>query len=203
MTELEKRDAGLWYDANYDPNVLKERMRADSLCFELNMTPPADEGKREKILKQLLPHRQKHVALLSPFYADYGYNCFIGEATFLNHGVYMMDCARITLGSHCFIGPDCGFYTASHPLLAQERNQGLERVDPITLEDNVWLGAKVSVMPGVMIGTGSVIGAGSVVTKDIPSYVVAAGNPCRVLRPITADDSVHRPESIKADKSGC
>ena len=86
----------------------------------------------------------------------------------MNHYAYLMDCAPITIGNHCFIGPSCGMYTANHPLVAGERNEGLEIALPITLEDNIWLGAGVTILPGVTIGKGSVIGAGSVVTKDIP-----------------------------------
>ena len=102
-----------------------------------------------------------------------------------------MDCAPITIGSHCFIGPNCGMYTAIHPLLASERNQGLEKAEPITIGDNVWIGADVKILPGVTIGSDTVIGAGSVVTRDIPSHVVAIGNPCHVLREITEKDSIY------------
>ena len=100
----------------------------------------------------------------------------------------ILDGARVTFGDHVFIAPNCGFYTAGHPLDAERRNQGLEYAHPITVGDNVWLGAGVQVMPGVTIGDGAVIGAGSIVTRDIPAGVVAAGNPCRVLRAITQAD---------------
>lgn len=102
-----------------------------------------------------------------------------------------MDCAKITIGQHCFIGPGCGMYTAIHPILPQERNSGMERCKPITLGDNVWLGGDVTILPGVTIGSNTVIGAGSVVVKDIPSGVVAVGNPCKVVRPITEEDSIY------------
>ncbi len=101
-----------------------------------------------------------------------------------------MDCAPITLGSHCFIGPNCGMYTAIHATIAEERNLGLEKALPITIGDNVWMGGNVTILSGVTIGGNTIIGAGSVVTKDIPSNVVAAGNPCRVLRPITEADRI-------------
>ena len=96
----------------------------------------------------------------------------------------------ITIGSHVFIGPNLGAYTAVHPLVAEERNQGLERALPIVIGDNVWIGGDVTILPGVTIGAEAVIGAGSVVTKDVPAGVVAAGNPCRVLRPITEADRI-------------
>ncbi len=101
-----------------------------------------------------------------------------------------MDGAPITVGSFCFIGPNCGLYTASHPLNASQRNQGYEKASPITIGKNVWIGGDVIILPGVTIGDGSVIGAKSVVTKDIPPGVLAVGNPCRVLRSITEEDMI-------------
>ena len=146
--------------------------------------------REEELLKKLLPNREANVTVLSPFYTDYGYRCYIGEDTFINHNAYFMDGAKISIGSHCFIGPNCGMYTANHPLLASERNRGLEKASPIIIEDDVWIGADVTILPGVRIGKGSVIGAKSVVTKDIPSNVIAAGNPCQILRAITEEDSI-------------
>ena len=144
MTEQEKRDLGLWYDANYDPSILQEREHADMLCFQLNNTPPNQTQKRQELLRTLMPNLGQSAVILSPFYTDYGYHCTIGEDSFLNHGAHLMDCAPITIGSHCFIGPNCGMYTAIHPLLPDERNQGLECAKPITLGDNVWLGGDVN-----------------------------------------------------------
>lgn len=190
MTEKEKMAAGLWYDANSDPQLLSDRARAEELCAAFNATPPGDAQGRDRLLRALIPELGKDVVILSPFYADYGVNCRIGDGSFLNHGVYLMDGAPITLGRHCFLGPGCGLYTANHPLDAAQRAQGLERALPITLGDDVWLGGNVVVLPGVTIGSGSVIGAGSVVTRDIPPGVVAVGNPCRVLRPITEADRI-------------
>lgn len=190
MTEKEKMAAGLWYDANSDPQLLSDRARAEELCAAFNAAPPGDAQGRDRLLRALVPELGKDVVILSPFYADYGVNCRIGDGSFLNHGVYLMDGAPITLGRHCFLGPGCGLYTANHPLDAAQRAQGLERALPITLGDDVWLGGNVVVLPGVTIGSGSVIGAGSVVTRDIPPGVVAAGNPCRVLRPITEADRI-------------
>ena len=133
---------------------------------------------------------QKDVSILAPFYTDYGYNCIIGEKTFINHNAYLMDGATITIGKNCFIGPNCGMYTANHPLIAEERNKGLEKALSITIEDDVWIGADVTILSGVKIGKGSVIGAKSVITKDIPSGVIAIGNPCSVVRPITEADRI-------------
>lgn len=190
MTEREKLEQGLWYDANNDEQLLRERSDAEELYFQFNQTSPKNVKKRTEILNQLLPHMGKNITLLLPFYTDYGYNCFIGDETFINHNAYFMDCAPITIGTHCFIGPNCGLYTAGHPLIAKERNMGLEIAKPITIENDVWIGADVTVLPGVTIGEGSVIGAKSTVTKDIPAGVVALGNPCRVIRKISDKDSI-------------
>ena len=190
MTEREKLEKGLWYDANYDTELLEERANAEELYFYFNNTNPKDAAKKEDILKQLLPHKGENITILSPVCTDYGYNCFIGNETFINHNAYLMDCAPITIGKHCFIGPNCGMYTAIHPIVAKERNQGLEMAKPITIKDNVWIGGDVTILPGVTIGEGSVIGAKSLVTKDIPANVIAVGNPCRVVRPITDEDLI-------------
>lgn len=190
MTEQEKMAAGLWYDANFDPELLAARTKAEELCAAFNTAAPGDAERRGALLRALIPDLGEGVTILSPFYTDYGANCRIGAGSFLNHGVYLMDGAPITLGRNCFLGPSCGLYTANHPLNAVQRAQGLERALPITLGDDVWLGGNVVILPGVTVGSGSVIGAGSVVTHDIPPGVVAAGNPCRVLRPITEADRV-------------
>ena len=195
MTEREKMEAGLWYDANFDQDLLKERKEAETLYFQFNQTSPKDAKKKEELLKELLPNREENVDILPPFYTDYGYNCRIGEGTFINHNAYLMDGVPVTIGKHCFIGPNCGMYTANHPLNVEERNQGLELAQPITVGDNVWIGADVTILPGVTIGEGSVIGAKSLVNKDIPANVIAVGNPCRVVREITEEDRISSAEN--------
>ncbi len=190
MTEREKLERGLWYDANYDEDLCRERERANELAHRLNQASPGDAAARESLLRELLGHVGEHVEVLSPLYVDYGRNVSIGDWSFLNHGAYLMDGAPITIGSHVFVGPNLGAYTAQHPLVAEERNLGLERALPITIEDDVWIGGDVKIMPGVTIGRGSVIGAGSVVTRDVPAGVVAMGSPCHPVRPITDADRV-------------
>lgn len=190
MTEREKLERGLWYDANYDEDLCRERERANELAHRLNQASPGDAAARESLLRKLLGHVGEHVEVLSPLYVDYGRNVSIGDWSFLNHGAYLMDGAPITIGSHVFVGPNLGAYTAQHPLVAEERNLGLERALPITIEDDVWIGGDVKIMPGVTIGRGSVIGAGSVVTRDVPAGVVAMGSPCHPVRPITDADRV-------------
>ena len=123
------------------------------------------------------------------FWCDYGYNIEIGENFYANHNCVILDDAKVVFGDNVFLAPNCTFATAGHPLDIQQRNQGLEYAYPITVGDNVWIGAGVTVLPGVTIGAGSVIGAGSLVNRDIPAGVLAAGNPCRVIRPLTAADA--------------
>ena len=190
MTEKEKLKKGLWYDANYDEELLKERERAEDLCLEFNSTKPSDKKTKEEVLKKLLPNKKEDTVILSPFYTDYGYNCIIGEKTFINHNAYLMDGAEIKIGDNCFIGPNCGMYTAAHPIFFEERNKGLEKALPINIGDNVWIGGDVTILPGTSIGNNSVIGAKSLVTKDIPANVVAFGNPCRVIRKISEKDKI-------------
>ena len=188
MNEYEKMIRSYWYDANFDTALIAMRLRAEELCFRFNHTSPAKTEERQRILNELLPHMQEQVTILSPFHVDYGAHCQIGEGTFLNHNAYLMDGGRITIGARCFIGPNCGFYTAGHPLDAQTRNAGLEFARPITVGDSVWFGGNVTVLPGVTIGSGSVIGAGSVVSRDIPPNVIAVGSPCRVVRTILPEE---------------
>lgn len=191
MTESEKMKLGLWYDANFDEELVQQRLAAEDLCFDLNHTRPKDRSKRNAILKELIPDLGENCVILSPFVTDYGCYCRIGHDSFINHNAYLMDGGGITIGHHCFIGPNCGMYTAVHPTLPEERNAGLELALPIVIGDNCWIGADVTILPGVTIGEGTVIGAKSVVTKDIPAHVIAVGNPCRVLRPITEKDSIY------------
>ena len=124
----------------------------------------------------------RNVVILSPFFCDYGTQISIGDDTYINFNMTVLDEAPVTIGSHVFIGPGCSLLTAVHPLDALERNKGIEKALPITIGDNVWLGGNVTVLPGVTIGEGSVIGAGSVVTRSVPPHTVCAGNPARILR---------------------
>ena len=185
MNEKDKMFAGQWYDANFDETLRAERIKAKELCFQFNQTHPTDLKRQLRLLIEILPQVDvSGVEILAPFMVDYGYNIKIGAGSFFNHNCYLMDCAAITFGTHCFVGPNCNFYTAIHPLIAEKRNEGLERAVPIEIGNDVWLGGDVTVLPGVKIGAGSVIGAGSIVTKDIPEGVIAFGNPCRVIRPV-------------------
>lgn len=190
MTEKEKMLAGLVYDANYDEELLAERRLCDEKCYDFNHLRPSQIKEKEEIIRDLLGKAGEDFVILAPFWCDYGYQIEIGKSFFANHNCVILDEAKVTFGDYVFIGPDCGFYTAGHPLDAEQRNLGLEYARPITVGNNVWFGGGVRVMPGVTIGNNVVIGSGSVVTKDIPDGVVAAGNPCRVIRPITEADKL-------------
>lgn len=190
MTEREKMALGLWYDANFDPELCAQRDEAAARCLAFNNADPRDAAEKARLQKLLLPNAAEGAHVTAPFQTDYGYNCYIGAGTDINRGAYLMDGAKITIGEHCFIGPNCGMYTANHPLCYAERNRGFEQAEPITIGDNVWIGGDVTILPGVTIGSGAVIGAGSVVTKDIPADTLAYGNPCKPRRLITEADKV-------------
>ncbi|WP_347216441.1 sugar O-acetyltransferase [Chryseobacterium sp.] len=188
MTEKEKCKAGLLYDANYDPELIHERMTCKDLCLEYNGLKNSDTEKRQKVLKKILGNTKENLCIEPSFWCDYGYNIEVGENFYSNHNLVILDCAKVTFGNNVFIGPNCSFYTAGHPLDVKQRNAGLEYARPITIGDNVWFGGNVVVLPGVTIGNNTVIGAGSVVTKDIPENVVAVGNPCKVVKNIEGNE---------------
>ena len=182
MTEKEKRDAGLLYNAGSDPALLAEVRRAKDLCYKYNQLPPMDFEAQRSVLRQLLGRTGERFVIYPPFWCDYGYNIELGEDFFANHGLTVLDGGRVRFGARVLVGPGCAFHTAAHPLDAAQRAQWLAYNKPITVGDDVWFGAGVQVLPGVTIGDRAVIGAGSVVTEDIPADCVAAGNHCRVLR---------------------
>lgn len=199
MTEKEKCAAGMLYDANYDADLLQERDICKDICFEYNNTKPSELYMKKEMLKKLFGKTKGDFTIQAPFWCDYGYNIELGKNFYANHNLMILDGAKVKFGDNVFIAPDCGFHTAGHPIDAKRRNQGLEYAYPIIVGDNVWIGAGVQVLPGVTIGSNVVIGAGSIVTKDIPDYVIAAGNPCRVLRKITEED-MKKDDFRKADK---
>ena len=188
MTEKQKMQRQLLYDANNDAELAAERVRAKELCYDYNRLRPSDEAGQQALMRRLLGKTGAAFQIIAPFWCDYGYNIEIGENFFANHNTVILDCATVRFGDNVFVAPDCGFHTAGHPIDFERRNRGLEYAYPITVGDNVWIGAGVQVMPGVMIGSNVVIGGGSVVVRDIPDNSVAVGNPCRVIRPITDAD---------------
>lgn len=188
MTEWEKAQAGYLYDANYEPELIEKRLKCADLCYEFNMCKPSDTAKQNELIHRILGSIKGNITITAPFYCDYGSNISVGDNFYTNHNVTILDGAPVKFGDNVFIAPGCVFSTAGHPIDAEQRNKGLEIALPITVGDNVWIGANVTVLPGVSIGSNTVIGAGSVVNKNIPSGVVAAGNPCRVIRTITEED---------------
>jgi len=188
MTEREKMEKGYLYDANYNEEIIKERENAKDLCFEYNNLKPSDIDNQRAIMSKLLGKTKGNFYVTAPFYCDYGYNIEVGENFYSNHNLVILDGGKVTFGDNVFIAPNCCFSTAGHPLDSEQRNKGLEFAYPITVGNNVWFGAGVIVLPGITIGDDVVIGAGSIVNRDIPSGVIAAGNPCRVIREITEED---------------
>lgn len=189
MTEWEKGQQGYLYNANHDQEICQALMRCADLCWAFNQCRPSDIAGRRELLEQIIGDLRGEAVVTAPFYCDYGFNITLGDHFYANHNCTILDGAKVTFGAYAFIGPNCVFTTAGHPLDSRQRNQGLEFARPITVGDNVWFGAGVIVLPGVTIGSNSVIAAGSVVSRDIPAGVLAAGTPCRVLREITQADA--------------
>ncbi len=188
LSEWEKGQAGYLYDANYDQDIVELRSKCADLCYEFNLTKPSDAKKQRELLGQILGEIKGELVITAPFYCDYGVNISVGSNFYTNHNCTILDGAKVTFGDNVFIAPNCVFSTAGHAIDREQRARGLEIALPITVGDDVWIGANVTVLPGVTIGSNVVIGAGSVVNKDIPSGVVAVGNPCKPLRQITEED---------------
>ena len=176
-TEKARMLAGELYRAN-DPQLVADRRRAKLLCHRYNASAPDLDA---ATLHELLG-RPTDAYLEPPFFCDYGYNITLGRNCYANHNLVVLDCAEVTLGDNVFIGPNVVLSTAGHPVDAAERSAGVEFAHPIRIGNDVWIGANVSVLPGVEIGDRTTIGAGSVVTRSIPADCVAVGNPCRVVR---------------------
>lgn len=186
MTERSERDrmlAGESYDPQH-PLLLAARDHARRMCQELNATPADLLDGRMRPLATRIFGVDTDVYITPPFYCDYGTHIQLGTRVYFNFNCVILDVAPVSIGNHVLFGPGAHVYTAMHPLDAAERRSGVEFGRPVTIEDDVWIGGGVIVCPGVRIGARSVIGAGSVVTSDIPPDVFAAGNPCRIIRPL-------------------
>jgi maltose O-acetyltransferase len=181
-TERDKMLAGQPYDP-LDPELVGQRAKARDLCQALNATHEADAGERRRLLLALFGRGGDTVWMQPPFFCDYGSNIELGERVFFNFNCVVLDVCPVTIGSFTLFGPAVQIYTALHPLQAEPRRR-VEYGRPVEIGSDVWVGGAAVILPGVRIGSRAVIGAGSVVTRDVPEGVFAAGNPCRVLRPI-------------------
>ena len=182
-TEREKMLAGELYDP-LDPELAAARTRARDQLWELNATREADAPRRREILCELFGAGGDTVWLQPPFYCDYGTHIHLGERVFFNFNCVVLDVCMVRIGDRTLFGPAVQIYAATHPLDAELRKTR-EFGKPVTIGSDVWVGGGAIICPGVTIGDRAVIGAGSVVTKDVPPDVIAVGNPCRVVRPVS------------------
>lgn len=186
MTSKERRGKGLLFIA--DDSDWAEMKRARRLTQALNTIDRTDFDGIRAIVYELFGKSDETTFLNPPFYCDYGSNIEVGKNCFINYNCTMLDNAKVTLGDNCLLAPNVSIYTAGHTLYPDSRAFGYEYGIPVTIGDNVWIGGNTVICPGVHIGSNVVIGAGSVVTKDIPDWSFAAGNPCTVIRKITEKD---------------
>jgi maltose O-acetyltransferase len=181
QTEKQKMLAGELYLAT-DAELVAGRKFASSLLQQYNTTPVDEENRRYQILQQLFGKVTHKIEIIPPFYCDYGKNIYAGSGLFMNFGCVILDCNIVRIGDNVLCAPYVQIYTAYHPVDPTIRLTGKELASPIEIGNNVWIGGNAIICPGVTIGDNTTIGAGSVVVKNIPANVVAAGNPCRVIR---------------------
>lgn len=174
-SEKEKMLSGEPYFA-LDEELVKMREKSQSIWLKFNMTGD------QNLLEDLFEQKFDNLHINPPFHCDYGQTMKFGKNVFINYNCTFLTCAEIAIGDNCWIGPDVKLYTAVHPLDAELRKSGIGSAKKIKIGSDCWLGGGVVILPGVTVGSGSTIGAGSVVTKDIPSDCVAAGNPCKIIR---------------------
>lgn len=185
MDMKKRRDMQLAYVS--DEAVIAEQVECRKILQKLNFTDFADVDTISKITKELLG-KSENAWINPPFHCDYGSHIEVGKNFFANYNCTIIDVAKVKIGDNCFMAPNVAIYTAGHPIHPDTRNAALEYGKEVVIGDNVWLGGNVVVCPGVHIGDNVVIGAGSVVTKDIPAWSLAAGNPCKVISKITDAD---------------
>lgn len=181
-SEKEKMLASELYNAS-DKELVEERQYARNLTYEFNNTRPTETEKRKEIINRLIKAKGTF-NIEPPFNCDYGYNIEVGENFYANYNCIILDVNRVQIGENVLLAPNVQIYTASHPTDPMERLTFKELSKPIVIGNNVWIGGGAIICPGVRIGNNTTIGAGSVVTKDIPDNVIAAGNPCKVIRAV-------------------
>ena len=190
MSELNILHSGELY-LPLDPSITEEQYRRQELLYEYNATRPSQMEKRLTLLRQMLAEIGEESYIEPPFHANWGgAHVHLGRNVWANFNLTLVDDTHIYVGDYTMIGPNVTLAAAGHPILPELREAGYQFNLPVRIGRNCWLGAGVVVAPGVTVGDNVVIGAGSVVTKDLPSDVVAAGNPCRVLRPVGERDGV-------------
>ncbi|AOY74986.1 maltose acetyltransferase domain-containing protein [Clostridium formicaceticum] len=182
-TEKEKMANGELYNAT-DPELVKERLNARRLTRLYNQTLETDQSKRVALLQELLGSTGRNIYIEPTFRCDYGYNIHVGENFFANFDCVFLDVCEIRIGDNCFIAPGVHIYTATHPLDPNERVSGAEYGIPVSIGDNVWIGGRVIINPGVKIGNNVVIASGTVVTKDVPDNIVIGGNPAKIIKQV-------------------
>lgn len=197
MNHRERRDAQLPYIS--DDAVMEEQKKCRKILQKLNFADRSDFETLVEIVKELLG-KSENAFINPPFYCDYGKHIEVGKNFFANYNCTIIDVAKVKIGDNCQFAPNVSIYTAGHPVHPVARNSMYEYGIEVTVGDNVWIGGNTVIMPGVNIGSNTVIGAGSVVTKDIPDWVVAAGNPCQVIREITEEDFEYYYKDRKFDK---
>ena len=198
MNHIERRNAQLPYIS--DDSVMEKQKVCRRILQKLNFADRSDFDTLAEIVKELLG-KSENAFINPPFYCDYGKNIEVGKNFFANYNCTIIDVAKVKIGDNCQFAPNVSIYTAGHPLHPVARNSLYEYGIEVTVGDNVWIGGNTVIMPGVHIGSNTVIGAGSVVTKDIPDWVVAAGNPCRVIREITEEDFEYYYKDRKFDEA--
>lgn len=186
MTSAERRAKELLFLA--DENDWVQMKRARKLTQQLNTMDTSDFDRIRGVVNELFGKSDETTFLNPPFYCDYGSNIEVGKNCFINYNCTILDNAKVVLGDNCLLAPNVSIYTAGHTIHPAARALGYEYGIPVTVGDNVWIGGNTVICPGVHIGSNTVVGAGSVVTRDIPEWSFAAGNPCRVIRPITEED---------------
>ncbi|WP_026935186.1 sugar O-acetyltransferase [Christiangramia echinicola] len=186
-TEKEKIPAQLPYYA-LDEELSQERLAAQKACFRINSISPELAEECNEILKELLGSTKENFYIEPPFHCDYGHNISLGDNFYSNYNPIILDCAEVSIGDNVMLVPNVSIFTAGHPVHAKKRNEGLEYSIPVTIGNNIWIGGNTVINPGINIRDNTVIGSGSVLTRDIPSNVIAAGNPCKVIKEITGND---------------